>query len=455
MDFTKLIKDLTGKDVIYRDEDMVETWKEWYAGNVAKFHTYDDYNGLQNVTRKRKTLNMAKRSCEDWANLLLNEKTDIAIGDEKNQQQMTELLNKLKFWTKGNQSIEIAFALSLGAWIEGVDDKKQSKFQFVDRTKIYPLTVEDDEITECAFANLNAKKFVLQIFEKNADDNYVIRTVKGDIKDKNYEVTSDDGETPFETKTNIPWFQFIKPNIVNNIDISSPMGVSVYANAIDALKGIDVAYTDFVREMELGKARVNVNKAVTFGTQGETPTFDNNNELFYFTGSESEKPLEMIAPPLRLGEFTGAINNALNIYSTLVGFGANHYRYDQNGVTTATQVISENSDMFRTLKKHEILLQDAMVGALRALMYIENTFGTGKYKFNETANIEIKFDDSIIEDKEQQKINDRQDVNMGVMSKVEFRMKHYAEDKETAEKKIAEIAENSPSVANYFSGLEE
>ena len=67
----------------------------------------------------------------------------------------------------------------------------------------------------------------------------------------------------------------------------------------------------------------------------------------------------------------------------------------------------------------------------------------------------IKFDDSIIEDKEQQKINDRQDVNMGVMSKVEYRSKWYAEDMNTAEKKVAEITANSPSVANYFSGLEE
>ena len=88
-------------------------------------------------------------------------------------------------------------------------------------------------------------------------------------------------------------------------------------------------------------------------------------------------------------------------------------------------------------------------------MYIENKFGTGKYKFDETANIEIKFDDSIIEDKEQQKINDRQDVNMGVMSKVEYRSKWYAEDMDTAEEKVTEITANSPSVANYFSGLEE
>lgn len=455
MDFTKLIKDLTGKDVIYRDESIMETWKEWYAGNVGKFHTYDEYNGKTMVKRHRKTLNMAKRVCEDWANLLLNEKTDIAIGDEDNQKQMTELLNKLKFWKKGNQSVEVSFALGLGAWVESIDNKKKSKLQCIDRTKIYPLTIEDDEITECAFVNITGKKFVLQIHEKDDNDNYVIRTVKGDVADKSYTVTSDDKEKPFETKSNIPWFQFLQPNIVNNTDLSNPLGISVFANAIDALKGVDTSYTDFVREMDLGKARLNVNKTVTYGGQGETPTFDNDNELFYYTGESDGKPVDLIAPPLRLEQFTSAINNALNILSALVGFGANHYRFDQNGIATATQVISENSDMFRTKKKHETLLTDTMIGMLKALMYIENTFGTGEYKFKEDTNIEIKYDDSIIEDKEQQKINDRQDVNMGVMSKVEYRSKWYAEDMDTAEEKVAEITANSPSVANYFSGLEE
>lgn len=302
---------------------------------------------------------------------------------------------------------------------------------------------------------LRVKKFVLQIHEKDSNDKYVIRTVKGDVADKSYTVTSDDKEKPFETKSDIPWFQFLQPNIVNNTDLSNPLGISVFANAVDALKGVDTSYTDFVREMDLGKARLNVNKTVTFGTGGETPTFDNDNELFYYTGENDSKPVDLIAPPLRLEQFTGAINNALNILSALVGFGANHYRFDQNGIATATQVISENSDMFRTKKKHETLLTDTMIGMLKALMYIENTFGTGKYKFKEDTNIEIKYDDSIIEDKEQQKINDRQDVNMGVMSKVEYRSKWYAEDMDTAKKKVAEITANQPSVTNYFSGLEE
>ena len=37
------------------------------------------------------------------------------------------------------------------------------------------------------------------------------------------------------------------------------------------------------------------------------------------------------------------------------------------------------------------------------------------------------------------KMTDRQDVNMGVMSKVEYRMKWYNEDENTATQKIEEM----------------
>ena len=50
------------------------------------------------------------------------------------------------------------------------------------------------------------------------------------------------------------------------------------------------------------------------------------------------------------------------------------------------------------------------------------------------------------------KMTDRQDVNMGVMSKVEYRMKWYNEDEETAKQKLAEIAEeNRSETLNFFS----
>ena len=47
-----------------------------------------------------------------------------------------------------------------------------------------------------------------------------------------------------------------------------------------------------------------------------------------------------------------------------------------------------------------------------------------------------KFNDSILTDEDSERQQDRQDVSMGVMSAVEYRMKWYNEDEETAKKNL-------------------
>ena len=51
--------------------------------------------------------------------------------------------------------------------------------------------------------------------------------------------------------------QFVidRPNIANNFDYSIPLGISVYANAIDSMKGVDIAFDSYVNEFVLGKKR--------------------------------------------------------------------------------------------------------------------------------------------------------------------------------------------------------
>ena len=50
----------------------------------------------------------------------------------------------------------------------------------------------------------------------------------------------------------------------------------------------------------------------------------------------------------------------------------------------------------------------------------------------------LEFNDSILADEESERQQDRQDVSMGVMSLVEYRMKWYNEDEATAKSKIPE-----------------
>ena len=363
-------------------------------------------------------------------------------------------MSAVNFWVKGNEGVEKSWALGAGAFVENVDADGNARLQFVSRGKIYPLTFEQDKITECAFANVNSDTLILQLHLLAEDKNYIIRTLvfkKGESGEVG-ELISDD---IFETGGKLAWFQIVKPNIANNIDINSPMGISIFANSLDVLQGVDLAYDGFCEEMRLGRGRVFVNKDLTrYDANGESKVFDNNEVGFYYGGAQdgNTKPFEFYSPTLRTDSYFNGINNALNLLSSKVGFGENHYRFDKGGISTATQVISENSEMFRSLKKHEILLQEVIIGACKALMFIHNNFTDDSFKFDLEANIEVKFDDSIIEDKETMKMTDRQDVNMGVMSKVEYRMKWYNEDEATAKQKLVEIEEaNKQTQANWFS----
>ena len=209
-------------------------------------------------------------------------------------------------------------------------------------------------------------------------------------------------------------------------------------------------------EMNIGKGRIFVDKSLTrIDQDGETRVFDNRDIAFYVYGdgtSENKEPLKFYNPTLRVNDFFTGVNRALSLLSSAVGSGENRYRFDGTGMTTATQIVSENSEMFRTLKKHEIILNDTLIDIMKCLMYICNTFGDGTYKFIDNTNIEIKFDDSIIEDKESEKSSDRVDVNMDIMGKAEYRSKWYNEDIEKAQKTIDDISQNKQSnMTNFFS----
>ena len=60
---------------------------------------------------------MPKRVCEDWANLLLNDRTTFQIADAAtaryllgdDEQQVGGLLRDLNFWTNANALVEKAF----------------------------------------------------------------------------------------------------------------------------------------------------------------------------------------------------------------------------------------------------------------------------------------------------------------------------------------------------------
>jgi A118 family predicted phage portal protein len=120
--------------------------------------------------------------------------------------------------------------------------------------------------------------------------------------------------------------------------------------------------------------------------------------------------------------------------SSKCGFGENHYKYDNGNVSTATQVVSENSSLFRTIKKHELIVETVLIDLCRIILRMGNKYMG--MKLDEEVEISIDFDDSIIEDEESNFNRDARLLQMGIMNDWEFRAKWMNEDPETAKKSL-------------------
>lgn len=412
----------------------IALWQSWYQGKVNSFHTYTQYNGQRKVTRQRKTIGMAKRFCEDWAALLLNEKVRINVGNQTAQAAIDEILKNNRFSVRGNQLIELAFALGTGAFVEYMDNG-EVVIDYVRGSMVYPLAWDNGIITECAFASerkRGTEKYIyLNIHRRDAQGRYIIEN----------KMFKHNGETiapadlpegvadEVATGSELPYYQIIMPNIVNNADLSSPMGISVYANAIDNLQNIDLVFDSYDNEFRLGKKRILVPLTLTQSTMADSgvtrPVFDDNDVEFYVieTGDQNAQKIEEMNGTLRYDAFEAGIKTAINLAAYKCGFGENRYRFEGGTAMTATQVISQDSDLFRNLKKHELILDAALQGLIKAIAQMAGIA---------IGEITIEFDDSIIEDEDKERQRFMQEIREGLRQPWEYRVKYFGEDEDTA-----------------------
>ncbi|MBQ4087007.1 MAG: phage portal protein, partial [Clostridia bacterium] len=350
-----------------------------------------------------------------------------------------EVLEANRFRERGNQLIELSFALGTGALVE-FHDGDNINIDYVTADKIYPITAENGEITECAFCSMQLiggkRNYYINVHRKDENGMYRVENYMFD-EHKKRTALLEGVQDVIETKSDIPLFQIIRPNVTSNICIDAVMGMSIYANALDVLKTIDVVYDSYRNEFVLGKKRliVPLSMAQFHDNDGQLqPMFDANDTAFYglpSNGDEDKKIVE-IDMNLRAAEHDAAMRQNLNMLSEICGFGPGRYDFERtSGVKTATEVISEKSDLFRSLKKHELVVERALCGMIRAILFLD-----GK---NPDAEIEIDFDDSIIEDRQKEFSERLQMVTAGVSSKVEMRMWYFNETEEQAKKAISAI----------------
>lgn len=378
-------------------------WLTWYQGDVENFHNYKIYNGAVTTKHRRYTLGMAKKVCEDWANLILNEKVSIKAGNY--EKRLNEILEQNNFRVRGNQLIELAYALGTGAFVEYKDAEGSVIIDYIRADMIYPLSWDNGDITECAFGTtrvMDGKETIyLQIHrlgcadEGEDSEQYYIENQYVDAQ-SGVELEAPDGIIPIvETGYFRPLFQIVTPNVCNNIDLDSPLGISVYANSISQLKGCDLIYDSYVNEYILGRKRILVPLTaakIQMQKEGVTlPVFDPNDSVYYQLPGDRDGDFKLteVDMTIRAADHELGIQRSLDILSLKVGMGTGRYQFDSSGVKTATEVISDKSDLYQNRQKNAIIVKVAIMNLVKAVSFLD----TGH-----EVEATIDFDDSIIED---------------------------------------------------------
>ena len=450
---------------------QIEIWRSWYRSNVKKFHRYRVYRGNgTSVNCTRYSLGMAKKVCEDMADLLLNEKVLITVADPTTDAFVKKVLEDNTWEELGNEYQEWKAALGTVAYVVHIRDATVDEagnmtggsvgINYVEAAHIFPASWQNKVITECIFTfhkTYKRRKYVHFQYHRIEDvpgenrKQYVIEnTVVENTTGAGKELTPEEWEEipafsglaeRIETGSDQPLFVIDRLNMVNNADedTTNPMGVALFANGIDVIRKLDLEYDSYANEFSLGRKRIFV--APEFlTTQGGDAVFDPQDTVFYELPEDyfkdTKEAMHEVNMELRIDEHSKAINDDLNWLSFKCGFGTDRYRFEGGQVKTATEVISENSDMYRSLTKHELVLKRVLIQLVQTI--IRAGISIGIPGLQEGSAVTVRFDDSIIQDKAAERQSDRQDVAMGAMSVPEYRSKWYGETMEQARRNLPE-----------------
>lgn len=451
---------------------MIETWRAWLEGNVKGFHEYNIVSDLTtNTTRKvrRHRTNMLQRASNDWASILLNEKTQIVIEDKASElwlmgdDEISGVFGENDFWRCANELVSTSRWAGTGAFelfVRGSEITEQTGrlvggsgvgVNFLCADQIIPISHENGILKDAAFVSdkviRGEKCQFVSVHMRDAEGLYEISSFYLDEGGKLMNVEGS-GLT-VHTGSPVPWFALIRKTGANIFDYNSPFGVSIISGAEDVLRGLDAAFDNFVNDFLLGRKMVFMNRSM-FGKNGEAPQ-ESGESLFITVGdklAEKTSLMQEYNPDLRVSENTEGVQEALDLFSMMVGLGTHHYQFDHGTIKTATEWVGERQDMVQNAYREMISIEAALKTVTRGMLWIgRNVLGV---PVNPDAKITIISDDSYIIDKEAEKEEWRKDLAAGLRSKTEYRKHFYGETDEEATAAVAAIKAESPSISDLL-----
>jgi A118 family predicted phage portal protein len=438
-------------DVIGGCKNIFSGMPEWR--NVKRTGLYK--SGM----RKMSLLNVSKTVCDEFAKLTFSEKTEIMISDNAVQKYVDKVLRSNGFYKNMTDFLSYAYALG-GGVIKCYASDGEAVLDFLHADQFVPAEYSNRRITGGVFRSVTYDgRFYYTLFEKYSGGTAEYKLYRsGDKVSIGTECSLGELYENMPPSVNygsdVPMFAYFRPAVTNNIS-GNVLGLSVFANSVDTLRSLDIAFDSFSREFVLGKKRIIVPSScirtvVDPDTAAVKRYFDADDEVYQALSCDEDRDLKITdnTMSIRVSEHVDSINALLNILCFQVGLSAGHLSFDgSQGLKTATEIISENSKTFRTAKDHKNQLEEFLIDMVYAISAVGNYLGQCPM-LSEDAEVSVSFADSIIEDDNTIIDNNIKLVQAGLKSKLSAVMEIMKCDEDTARKELELIDEENSAVVD-------
>lgn len=328
---------------------------------------------------------------------------------------------------------------------------------FVQADQFYPVAFDTSgKMTACVFSD---QKTIGQYFYTRLEfhtlanagyriTNAAFRSTTKEMLGNQIELSMVDAWADLEPEAMIlnvdrPLFAYFKMPTANNIDPTSPLGVSIYARAVELIEQADRQWSSLMWEFESGERAVYADTTAYGKDSNNKPVLPRGNKRLYRALDSvanigaNGKLFEEWSPEFRDASIKNGLDSILKKIEFNCGLAYGTLSDPEAVALTATEIKTSKQRTYATITDTQKSLEDALEGLIYAMdvwATLGNLAPQGKY------SVVYEFDDSIVADHDTQFAQDTQAVGLGTMSKVEWRMRNYGEDEPTARKMIDMIA---------------
>lgn len=401
--------------------DRIRENIKYFSGHYPQVE-YTDSNGTKNK-RDFNHLPIGRTAAKKIASLVFNEQAEIKLDDEQANKFIQQQLQDDRFTKNFERYLESCLALG-GLAMRPYVDGERVRVSFIQAPVFLPLQSNTQDVSSAAIVTKTIKAdgnkqryYTLIEFHEWSNDKY---TVSNELyrSDNQNEIGSrvplseiyEDLEEVVELNgLSRPLFTYLKPPGMNNKDINSPLGLSIFDNAKTTIDFLNTTYDEFMWEVKMGQRRVAVPSQMIkteYNQDGDNVVvkreFEAGHNVYeQFDSGDIDKGIGItdLTTPIRSDDYIKAINEGLALFEMQIGVSAGMFSFDGKSMKTATEIVSENSDTYQMRNSIVSLVEQSLKELIISMLELAKAYKLYSGEIPEMDKISVNLDDGVFTDR--------------------------------------------------------